>query len=54
MRAPARTHPFTDAELREMRENGDSVISIASKAYRLDRTMTRARVRAILFGGEAA
>lgn len=54
MRAPARTQPFSDAELRAMLADGDTVISIWSRAYRLDRSMTRARVRAILFGGVPA
>lgn len=44
-----RTEPFTPAELRAMFAEGDSVAQIAARAYRLDRTMTRDQVRAILF-----
>ncbi|MEA3390142.1 MAG: hypothetical protein U9R64_12835 [Pseudomonadota bacterium] len=54
MRPPARTQPFSDAELRAMWANGDTVTSIWNRAYRLDRSVTRARVRAILFGGVPA
>ena len=48
MRKP-RTEPYTAPELRGMRDNGDSIAEICSRAYRLDRTMTKDRVRAILF-----
>lgn len=44
-----RTTPFTPAELRAMRDDGDSVSEIYARAYRLDRTLTKDRLRAILF-----
>lgn len=49
MRAPARTQPYSAAELRAMFAYGDTVAQITSRAYRLDRAMTKARVRVILF-----
>lgn len=52
MRAPRperRTAPFSPAELRAMFAQGDSVAQIHARAYRIDRAMTKARVRAILF-----
>lgn len=49
-RHPARrAAPYTPEELRAMFAAGDSVAQVHSRAYRLDRTMTKDRVRAILF-----
>jgi hypothetical protein len=48
MRKP-RTEPYTASELRSMFSDGDSVATICARAYRLDRAMTKDRVRAILF-----
>lgn len=47
-RAP-RTAPFTPAELRTMFADGDSIAQVHARAYRLDRSMSKDRVRAILF-----
>ncbi|HKY80848.1 MAG TPA: hypothetical protein VJM09_05180 [Sphingobium sp.] len=44
-----RTQPYSAEELREMRRDGDSIAQICARAYSLDRSMTRDRVRAILF-----
>jgi hypothetical protein len=44
-----RTRPYSADELRAMFAQGDSVAQVAARAYRLDRAMTRDRVRAILF-----
>ncbi|MEA3543205.1 MAG: hypothetical protein U9R77_13955 [Pseudomonadota bacterium] len=44
-----RAAPFTPDELRAMFAAGDSVAQVYSRAYRLDRTMTKDRVRTILF-----
>ncbi|MAM40685.1 MAG: hypothetical protein CL949_19770 [Erythrobacter sp.] len=44
-----RAAPYTPDELRAMFAAGDSVAQVHSRAYRLDRTMTKDRVRAILF-----
>ncbi|MEO7467385.1 MAG: hypothetical protein ABIV36_10250 [Sphingobium limneticum] len=48
MRAP-RTEPYAPADLRTMFARGDSVAQIHARAYRIDRAMTKDRVRAILF-----
>lgn len=45
-----RTQPYSADELRQMFAQGDSVASIHGRAYRRDRSMTKDRVRAILFG----
>ena len=47
-----RTVPFTTEELRRMFAEGDSVAQIYARAYRIDRSMTKDRVRAILFDRE--
>ena len=44
-----RTQPYSAEELRAMRRDGDSVAQIHGRAYRLDRSMTKDRLRAILF-----
>jgi hypothetical protein len=44
-----RAAPYTPDELRAMFAAGDSVSQIHGRAYRLDRTMTKDRLRAILF-----
>ncbi|WP_370171827.1 hypothetical protein [Sphingobium abikonense] len=41
--------PYTPDELRAMFAAGDSVSQIHGRAYRLDRTMTKDRLRAILY-----
>ncbi|CAD7336114.1 MULTISPECIES: hypothetical protein [unclassified Sphingobium] len=43
------TAPYTADELRAMFAQGDSVASIHARAYRIDRSVTKAQVRAILF-----
>lgn len=45
----ARTAPFSPDELRAMRARGDSVAQIAARAWYVDRSMTKERVREILF-----
>lgn len=53
-RAPTtRRAPYTAAELRDMFAQGESVAQVHSRAYRADRTMSKDRVRAILFDGVA-
>lgn len=49
-----RTRPYAAEELRAMFAGGDTVAQIAARARRLDRAMTRDRVRAILFEGATA
>lgn len=44
-----RTQPYSADELRAMFAEGDSVASIHSRAYRVDRSVTKDQVRAILF-----
>lgn len=44
-----RAAPYTPDELRAMFAAGDSVSQIHGRAYRLDRTMTKDRLRAILY-----
>ena len=44
-----RAAPFSPAELRAMFSAGDSVAQIHARAYRLDKSMTKDRVRTILF-----
>lgn len=52
MRVPLlRTAPLSPAELRAMFAEGDSVAQIYGCAYRLDRSVTKDHVRAILFEG---
>lgn len=47
--SPRRTLPSSADELRAMRCEGDTVAQIHARAYRVDRSMTKDRVRAILF-----
>lgn len=49
-----RTLPYSADELRQMFREGDSVAQIYARAYRLDRTVTKDKVRAILFQEEIA
>ncbi|BBF70223.1 hypothetical protein [Sphingomonas bisphenolicum] len=49
-----RLTPYSPAELRAMRAEGDSVAQIHARAYRLDRSMSKDRIRAILFEQAAA
>ncbi|MFD1103686.1 hypothetical protein [Sphingobium olei] len=49
-----RRRPYSADELRAMFAEGDSVSQVANRAYRLDRSMTKDRVRAILFDGAPA
>lgn len=44
-----RTQPLTAEEMRSMYAAGDTVTKIHGRAYRLDRSITKDRVRAILF-----
>ena len=46
---PARTTPYTEAELLDMRKAGDPVSTIMQRAKRLN-GWDRARVREVLFG----
>lgn len=49
-----RTWPLTAEEMRAMLAGGDSVAQIHGRAYRLDASVTKERVRAILFHGADA
>lgn len=48
---PPRTHPYTEAELLDMRAAGEPVSIIIDRARRVNQ-WSRARVREILFGRE--
>ncbi|MBG6116756.1 hypothetical protein IWY39_000560 [Sphingobium sp. JAI105] len=51
---PPRTTPLSPAELRTMFADGDSVTQIYNRTYRLDRSVTKDKIRAILFERTAA
>lgn len=51
---PPRTTPISPAELRSMFADGDSLATIYNRAYRLDRSVTKDKIRAILFERTAA
>lgn len=46
---PPRTTPLSPDELRVMFADGDSIAKIYNRAYRLDRSVTKDKIRAILF-----